>query len=98
MQFTFDPIINPIIILLGIIGGALVGFIIGRAKLAKARSKINRLESDLFHSNQETLEAQKAFVALEAKLNDQSIPVIPMKINPEKGHTPKEKTPKLKDL
>ncbi|GGB14240.1 hypothetical protein [Puia dinghuensis] len=98
MQLTFDPIINPIILLLGISGGALAGFIIGRGKLAKTRSTIHRLESDLFHSNQETLEAQKALVALESRLNDQSIPVIPMKLNPTKENTPKDKTSKLKDL
>jgi hypothetical protein len=60
--------------------GIMVGFVFGRMKLAKARAKITKLETDLLNSNRETLEAQRAFVELESRLKDQVIPVIPMKI------------------
>jgi hypothetical protein len=95
MSFTFDPIINPIIVLLAVIGGALVGFVLGKWKLAKAQSTIHRLESDLMSSDQETLEAQKALVALEARFQEQQdIPVIPMKITGNKESGSKEKATK----
>jgi hypothetical protein len=82
MSFTLEPIINPIVFVLAVIGGALAGYLLGKGKLAKLRSTIHRLEDDLVASNQETLEAQKAFVALEAHIQEQqAIPVIPMKIN-----------------
>ena len=95
MSFTFDLIINPIVIVLAIIGGALVGFVLGKGKLAKAHSSIRRLESDVMLSNEETLEAQKALVALEARFQEQqAIPVIPMKIPGNKENGSKEKATK----
>jgi hypothetical protein len=95
MSFTFDLIINPIVIVLAVIGGALVGFVLGKGKLAKAYSSIRRLESDLMLSNEETLEAQKALVALEARFQEQqAIPVIPMKIPGNKENGSKEKATK----
>jgi hypothetical protein len=93
MSFTFDVIINPIILLVGVIAGAIVGLEIGRTKLARSRSKIMQLESELMSSNAETLEAQRAYVALERGLKDQSIPVISMKTNAGKEN-PKEKASK----
>ncbi|HEY4334840.1 MAG TPA: hypothetical protein VGM89_03060 [Puia sp.] len=95
MSFTFDPIINPIVVVLAIIGGALVGFVLGKGKLAKAYSSIRRLESDVLLSNEETLDAQKALVALEARFQEQqAIPVIPMKIPGNKESGSKEKATK----
>ncbi len=90
--FTFDVIINPIILLAGIIGGGLVGFVIGKARLAKSQSRVRQLEVELMQANQETLESQRAYVALESKLQDQAIPVISMKINGTQN--PKEKASK----
>ncbi len=81
MSFTFDLIINPIVLLLAGVFGIVIGYVISKARLAKAHSRIMKLESDLLHSNEETLEAQGAYVALEARVQDQSIPVIPMKIS-----------------
>ena len=81
MHFTLDWIINPIVVSLAGIGGALGGFVLARWKSARAQATIRRLENDLVASNQETLEAQKALVALEARFQEQQdIPVIPMKI------------------
>jgi hypothetical protein len=94
MSFTLDPIINPIVILLAVIGGVLAGYLTARVKLAKARSTIHRLEAELAQSNYETLEAQKALVALELQLQQQSIPVIPMKITGGKESNSKEKATK----
>ncbi|HEY4108439.1 hypothetical protein [Puia sp.] len=94
MSFTFDLIINPIVVSLAVLGGALAGFVLGWGRYMKAQSTIHRLESDLLSSNQETLEAQKAFVALEARVQEQAIPVIPMKITGAKENNSKEKASK----
>jgi len=92
---TFDLIINPIVVSVAVIGGALAGFVLGKGKLAKAHSTIRRLESDIVASNQETLEAQKVYVALEARFQEQeAIPVIPMKISGSKDSSSKEKATK----
>jgi uncharacterized membrane-anchored protein YhcB (DUF1043 family) len=92
MQFTLDLIINPIILLLAGVSGIIIGYVFALAKIAKARAKIQKMELDLLSSNEETLEAQRAYVDLEARLQDQSIPVIPMKINGKE--TSKEKATK----
>jgi hypothetical protein len=92
MSFTFDLIINPIVCSLAILLGALAGFIVGKGKVSKVQSQLYKLECDLLTSNQETLEAQKAFVDLEARLQDQAIPVIPMKIAGTKDNNSKEKS------
>ncbi|HVU97613.1 MAG TPA: hypothetical protein VHE34_20455 [Puia sp.] len=95
MSFTLEPIINPIVVVLAVVGGALAGFVLGKGKLLKARSAIRRLESDLVLSNAETLEAQKALVALEAHVQEQqAIPVIPMKISGKKDNGSIEKASK----
>ena len=93
MSFTFDVIINPVILLAAIIGGAIVGFGLGWGKLSRSRAIVQKLENELMHSNEETLEAQRAYVALESRLKDQSSPVIPMKINGTKENS-KEKATK----
>ena len=95
MSFTLEPIINPIVVVLAVVGGALAGFVLGKGKLLKARSAIRRLESDLVLSNEETLEAQKMVVALEARFQEQQTsPVIPMKITGNKDNGSKEKATK----
>ena len=94
MSLTFDVVINPVILLVGVTAGAIVGFGIGRIKIAKIRSKISKLENELMNSHVETLEAQRAYVVLERRLNDESIPVISMKINGSKENNPKEKASK----
>ena len=91
MSFTFDLIINPIILLVSVIAGAIIGFGVGKAKLARSESRLMKMESELLNSHAETLEAQRAYVALERGLIDESIPVISMKINGGKEN-PKEKT------
>jgi hypothetical protein len=79
-MFTFDLIINPIVLLAALIGGALVGFIGSRRKLAKKQARIIELENEMMNSHAEILEMQKAYVQLEGKLGEQSSPVISMKI------------------
>ena len=86
---TFDLIINPVIILAALIGGAIIGFAIGKGKLAKKQSRILELETEMMSSHAEVLEMQKAYVQLERKLSEQSSPVISMKINGK--DIPKEK-------
>lgn len=93
MSFTFDVIINPVILLAAVVGGVVTGFAIGRIRLAKSRSKVKQLENELLTSHMETLEAQRAYVMLEIQLKDQAIPVIPMKINGGKENS-KEKVSK----
>jgi hypothetical protein len=93
MSFTFDVIINPVILFVAVIAGAVAGSIVGKVKLNKSRSKIKQLEQELMQCNEETLEAQRAYVILESRLTDQSSPVIPMKINGSKENS-KEKASK----
>jgi hypothetical protein len=80
-MFTLDLIINPIVLLVAGICGTIIGYVVAKGKIAVLRSKISRLESEVLTCNAETLEAQKAYVELEAHLQDQFIPVIPMNIN-----------------
>lgn len=60
--------------------------------MAKSRSKIVELEKEMMNSHAEILELQKAYVLLENKLEEHSIPVISMKINGKEN--PKEKATK----
>jgi RNase P/RNase MRP subunit POP5 len=92
MSVTFDVIINPVILFAALLGGVLVGFLIGRGKLARSKSRIEQLESEILSCHQETLEAQRAYVMLQSKLKDQSIPVIPMKISGSKENTKEKAT------
>jgi uncharacterized membrane-anchored protein YhcB (DUF1043 family) len=80
-MFTLDLIINPIVLLLAGVTGIIIGYVVAKGKLAKARNTISKLEADLLSCNAETLEAQRAYVELEAHLQEQFIPVIPMKIS-----------------
>jgi hypothetical protein len=82
MSFTFDAVINPVILLGAVIAGSVFGFYLFKSKLHSKKSKIRELEAELMQSNEETLEAQRAYVMLENKFKDQQTsPVIPMKIN-----------------
>ena len=95
MSFTLDLIINPIVLALAGIVGIVIGYLIAKGRLAKAQSKIQNLEMDLLSANQETLEAQRAYVALESQFQEgQAIPVIPMKISGNSKETSKEKATK----
>ncbi len=95
MSFTLDLIINPIVLALAGIIGIIIGYLFAKGRLAKAQSKIQNLEMDLLSANQETLEAQRAYVALESQLQQgQAIPVIPMKINGNSKKSSKEKATK----
>jgi hypothetical protein len=95
MSFTLDLVINPIVLALAGIIGIVIGYLIAKARVARAQSKIQNLEMDLLSANQETLEAQTAYVALESQLQqNQAIPVIPMKINGTSKETAKEKATK----
>lgn len=82
MSFTLDLVINPVILFGAAIVGGIFGFVVFKAKLNKGKARIQQLEKELMNCNEETLEAQRAYVILESKLKDQeTIPVIPMKIN-----------------
>jgi uncharacterized protein HemX len=94
MSVTFDVVINPVILLGAVIAGGVFGYIVFKARLNKSKARIHQLENELMTCNEETLEAQRAYVQLESKLKDQqeTIPVIPMKINGKE--TSKEKASK----
>lgn len=104
-MFTLDLIINPIVLLVAGVIGIIIGYSVAKGMLARARSTISRLESELLASNAETLETQKAYLELEAHLQDQFIPVIPMNINGKesindkfgKDKSTKDKSPKEKE-
>ena len=80
-MFTLELIINPIVLLVAGVFGILIGYLLARGMLTRARSAITKLEAELLASYAETLEAQKAYIEMEARLQDRSIPVIPMNIN-----------------
>lgn len=80
-MLTFEVIINPIILLVAMIGAGMVGFVLGRKKVAKSQRQIIHLENEMMSSHAEILEMQKAYVKMESRLRELSIPVIPMKIN-----------------
>jgi hypothetical protein len=80
-MFTLEWIINPVVLLVAGVFGIIIGYVLARGMLARAKSTITKLESELRACYAETLEAQKAYIELEARLQDQSIPVIPMNIN-----------------
>jgi hypothetical protein len=91
VTLTFDYVINPVILLVGGVTGVVIGFGLGRAKLARSEAKLRKMEEELLHSHYETLESQHAFAELESHLKNQAIPVIPMKISGNNKETPKEK-------
>jgi hypothetical protein len=93
MQFTLDFIINPIILFVAVVVAALAGLAVNKARLVKSRHRIRQLENEMISSHAEILEVQKAYVRMETRLKEQSIPVIPMKIN-GKEVNPKEKATK----
>jgi hypothetical protein len=94
-MFTLDLIINPFVLIVAGVFGIVIGYVIAKGRLARAKSEISRLESELLTSDAETLEAQRAYVELEAHFQGQVIPVIPMKINGKE--TSKDKTAKEKE-
>ena len=83
MSVTFDVVINPVILLGAVIAGGVFGYLIFKISLNKSKARIQQLEKELMTCNEETLEAQRAYVLLESRLKDQqeTIPVIPLKIN-----------------
>jgi K+-sensing histidine kinase KdpD len=89
--FTFDVVINPIILGASLFAGVLAGYLFGRTKVRKTEAKLRKLEAELLMSHNETLESQKALVELESRLQNQTSPVIPMKLNAPTKETPKEK-------
>ena len=80
-MITLDLIINPVILLAAIIVGVGIGLLMGRSKVAKVRAKVLEVEKEMMNAHAEILEMQKAYIQLENKLEEHSIPVIPMKIN-----------------
>jgi len=94
LTFTFDAVINPIILSVSLFAGVFLGYLFGRSKVAKIEAKMRKLEAELLGSHRETLESQKALVELESRLQNQTSPVIPMKLNPASKETPKEKATK----
>ncbi len=92
MSVTFDVVINPVILFGALLGGVFIGFVFAMGKLARNKSRIQQLESEILSCHQETLEAQRAYVMLQSKLKDQSIPVIPMKISGSKENTKEKAT------
>lgn len=94
-SFTLDLVINPIVLAVAGIIGIVIGYFFAKARLAKAQRKIKELENDLLNANQETLEAQRAYVNLESQMQQgDPIPVIPMKITGNSKESAKEKATK----
>jgi hypothetical protein len=94
MKLTLEFVVNPIVILVVAVGSALVGFLAFRIKLAKSHAKLRQLENEMMSSHAEILELQKIYVKMEAKLKEQAIPVIPMKLTGKDNSSSKEKASK----
>ena len=92
-MITLDLIINPVILLAAIIVGVGIGLLIGRSKVAKSRAKVLEVEKEMMNAHAEILEMQKAYIQLENKLEEHSIPVISMKISSKESNS-KEKATK----
>ena len=96
-MFTLDYVINPVILFLSVFAGVVIGLLIGRARVAKSQRRVVELEKEMMSNHAEILEIQKAYVQLENKLEEHSIPVISMKINGKDTNpknNPKEKATK----
>lgn len=92
--FTFDVVINPVILSVSLFAGVFLGYVFGRAKVLKTEAKLKKLEAELLGSHQETLESQRALVELESRLQNQTSPVIPMKLTAATKEATKEKATK----
>jgi phage terminase Nu1 subunit (DNA packaging protein) len=93
-MITFDLVINPVILMAAVIVGVGMGLLIGRIMLTKSRAKIQELEKEMMSAHAEILEIQKAYVQLENKLEEHSIPVISMRTNGKDNNNSKEKASK----
>jgi hypothetical protein len=80
MSFTLELIVNPVILFIAAISGGLIGFVVGKLKLARSRAKVEELEREMMNSHAEILELQKSYIQLESTLQQQPIPVISMKL------------------
>jgi hypothetical protein len=74
MSITFDVVINPVILFGAVIAGGLFGYLIFKVRLNRSKARIQQLEKELMTCNEETLEAQRAYVLLESRLKDQRRP------------------------
>jgi len=90
MSFTLEPILNPVILFITAIVGGLIGFVIGKVKLSRSRARVEELEREMMNSHAEILELQKSYVQLENQLQQQSIPVISMKLSGKDNNNSKE--------
>jgi len=93
-MFTLDFIVNPVVVFISVVGGVIIGFAFGRRRFAKSQRKVLELEKEMMSSHAEILEIQKAYVQLENKLEEHSIPVISMRKVNGKDTNPKEKATK----
>jgi hypothetical protein len=88
MLFTLELVVNPVILFVAAVSGGLIGFVVGKVKLARSRAKVEELEREMMNSHAEILELQKSYVQLENKLQQQqSIPVIAMKLNGKESNS-----------
>ena len=89
MSLTFDAIIN---VFIGLVTGGFLGFVLGKGQLAKSKRKLEKMEMEVLSANRETLDSQRALAELESRLKNQTIPVIPMKINGSKENSKEKAT------
>lgn len=77
---TFDITLNIYIFLLTVVLSALLGYLPRSRQLAKKERKIVEMEQEVMQANAETLENQREYCELEARLKDQELanPVIPI--------------------
>jgi hypothetical protein len=84
--------INIIFFCLFLAGAFACGFLLFRGQLKRKDAKLNRMEKEMLQAHAEVLASQKEYCALESRIRDLQIPVIPMIQNQKEEITEKEKT------
>ena|SRR5579872_5161349 len=78
---TFDVTLNIYILLLLIAAAVMAGYLPRSKQINRKQRKIAELEREMVQAHAELLENQREYCLLEAKVQDITNPVIPMKGN-----------------
>jgi len=82
---TIEFTVNILVLAAMLIGSLLVGLGIRSRQVMKGRLRIEELENEMLSNYAEILDLQKEHAAMESKLRDFEIPVIPIKTVVKEG-------------
>ncbi|GGA86821.1 hypothetical protein [Puia dinghuensis] len=86
---TFDVTLNIYVFILALVAAVIAGYLPRSKQISRKQRKIIELEREMVQAHAELLENQREYCLLEAKVQDITNPVIPMKGN--KLEEPQEK-------